>query len=404
MYYRQPRYFSDFKCIGSDCTVNCCFGWNIEWSKEEIDKVKNDPNCSAELKNIMETGFISEDGEKHFSVKLLEDGNCPCQTEDGLCMIQKELGAEYLSRTCTIYPRYDTFIAPHKVIYRGCCLSCKEIVKKLINDEKAAEFVNVPVKDDPSKMILLHSNTPEDISAHPELKYRSDILEFFYELIGDKKCSVETNITVGALIAYKLTDLIGNKEYDRIPEALNSFRKQVHYAAGLKNIDSMEPNYDLKLGVVDKINERGLSFNLINILKNKDGLYVVDLYRDGEAKLNEMMKDKPFWLRNIALNMIQELGIPFHSKDHSIFENYRFFAAAFTCMKINAIAAAVTPEETEFRTKKMTLHLNGIDKIYGLTGLISRRLFQNSKSFEGTNNVLNEFEINSPVHLAMLVK
>ena len=402
MYYRQPRYYSEFKCIGSGCNANCCYGWNIEWSKEEIDKVKNAPNCSDKLKEILENHFNTEDNER-ISVKLLDDGKCPCQTEDGLCIIQQELGAEYLSRTCTIYPRYFSHLSRNGAVYRGCNLTCKEIVRMLVNDEKAAELVNVPTKDDLRGERLTHGRTAGDVAAHPELKYQGDLFEFFYDLISDKKCSVETNITVGALTALKLADLIGNKEYDRIPEALGSFRKQVHNAAGLKAIDSMKIDYDVKLGIVDRINEKAVGFNMINVLKNPDGLYVVDRYLAGEARLNEMMKDKPFWLRNIALNMIMELSVPFNSKDHSVFENYRFFVAAFACIKINAIAAAFANQE-EYLFRGSSFRFKGIDQIYGLTGMISRSLFQGRNTFDNLNNALNEFKINSPVHLAMLVK
>lgn len=404
MYYKQPKYYGEFKCTGSDCNANCCYGWNIDWKKDEIDKVKNAPGCSSELKELAETGFVPSTGnaENSFKVKLNEKGMCPFQTEDMLCMIQKELGAEYLSKTCTTYPRFNACVVDNKIIYRACNLSCKEIVRLLVNDEKAMELVMVPNKVE-KEIDVKHFYSAEDHKAHPELKYQGKIIEFFYELIADKKCSVETNITVGALIAHKLAELIGNKEYDRIPEALQSFRKQVHYAAGIKAIDSLEPNYNVKLGVVDKINEKALGFNLINILKNKDDMYVIDLYLTGEAKLNEMMKDRPFWLRNIALNMLLDLGVPFKSKEHSVFENYRFFVAALACVKLNAIAAALAPEEIDVEVNNQTFNFSGIDKLYGMTGMISRRLFQNKNTFVTVNQILSEFNISSPVHLALLI-
>ena len=40
MYCRQPKYYGEFKCIGPECTANCCYGWRINWKKGEIDKVK----------------------------------------------------------------------------------------------------------------------------------------------------------------------------------------------------------------------------------------------------------------------------------------------------------------------------------------------------------------------------
>ena len=28
-YIRRPAYYKAFRCIGSDCTENCCIGWEI---------------------------------------------------------------------------------------------------------------------------------------------------------------------------------------------------------------------------------------------------------------------------------------------------------------------------------------------------------------------------------------
>lgn len=406
MYYRQPKYYGEFKCSGSECTANCCFGWRIDWKKEEIDKVKNAPNCSAVLKEIIENSFIpnKEINDNAYMVKFGENAKCPCQTEQGLCLIQKELGYEFLSNTCMIYPRYNAFNNSDDMIYRGCQLSCQEIVRKLLNDEKAAKLVNYPTNESIIGKSIKYYDTEADILAYPVLKYRSDFFEFFYELIEDKKYPVETAVILGALAAHKLTQLIDDEQYDVIPEALKAFRKQMHNAAALKSIDNIKPNYNVKFGVVDKIIENALDFRMTDVLKNADGELDIDRYLIGEAKLNEMMKDRPFWLRNIALNLILELCVPFQSKKHAVFENYKFFVAAMSCLKLNAIAAAFAPEKLDIYTKGRTFHFEGIEKIYGLTGVISRRILQNSIAFENVIKVLIEYNLDSPAYLALLVK
>ena len=406
MYYRQPKYYREFKCSGSECTANCCFGWRIDWKKDEVDKIINAPSCPTNLKETVENYFIlnAEKDENAYIVKMGEDGRCPCQTAESLCMIQKELGEEYLSHTCTIYPRYNAFITSGEMIYRGCYLSCQEVVKKLVNDEKAVELVNVPTKENIVGKSIMFYDTEETFLAYPELEYRCAAFEFFYKLIGDKKCPVETAVILGALAAQKLTQLIDNKQYDRIPEALKAFEKQIHNAAALKSIDNIKPNYNVKFGLADRIIENALDFRMTDVLKNENGELDVERYLIGEAKLNEMMKDKPFWLRNIALTLILELSVPFQSNKHTAFENYSFFVAAVSCIKLNAIAAAFAPEKLNIQTKGQTLHFEGVEKIYGLTGVISRRIYQNSMAFDNVIKVLREFDMDSPAYLALLLK
>lgn len=405
MYYKQPGYYGEFMCSGSECTANCCFGWRIDWKKTEIDKVKNAPNCSAVLKEIVENNFVPRyiKDENAYVVKLGEDGRCPCQTEEGLCLIQKELGAEYLSDTCTVYPRYNAF-SNSGVIYRGCYLSCQEIVRKLINDEKAADFVSVQTKEDLMGKSTLYPNAADLIEIYPEYEYRSEVFEFFSKLIGNKMYPVETTIILGALAAQKLTQLIDDKKYDLIPEALKAFGKQIHNAAALRSIDNIKPNYNVKFGIADKIIESALDFRMTDVLKNEKGEPDIDRYLIGEAKLNDMMKDKPFWLRNIAMALVLELCVPFKSKEHTAFENYSFFVAAVSCIKLNAIAAAFAPDKLNIQTKGQTLHFEGNEKIYGLTGVISRRILQNTLAFDSVIRVLNEFDMDSPAYLALLVK
>ena len=404
MYYRQPRYYGEFKCIGPECKANCCYGWHIDWKKDEVEKVKNAPNSSEELRKEIENTFTPQ-GEDKYIVKFDEKGKCPCVTEEGLCRIQKELGAEYLSHVCTIYPRYNVLYSSEYVtVYRGCNLSCNEIVRFLVNDEKAAELVNVHSSESHAGHSVIFPDTEAELSAHPELEYRRDLLEFFYELIGDKSLNVETSIILGALAAQKLTKLIGDKQYTLIPDALEAFRKQVHNAAALKSINDIKPNYNVKFGVADKLIENALDFRMTDVLKNENGELDIERYFIGEANLNEMMIDKPFWLRNIALNMILELGIPLKLKENTVFENYSYFVAAVSCIKLNAVAAAFAPEKVDIHTQRQTLHFKGLEKIYGLTGIISRRILQNPQAFEDVFRVLDEYGMNSPAYLALLVK
>lgn len=407
MYFKQPRYYSEFKCIGTECNSNCCYGWRIDWSKDEIDKVINAPNCSPELKEIMKTCFVPKnaDNADMYVVKLDDHSDCPCQTDEGLCMIQRELGEEYLSYTCTSYPRFCAFFDKNEgVAFRGCHLSCGEIVRKLINDEKSTELMSAPKKEI-GKGRFSNVINEEIISEKPEMKYLTQIVEFFYELIGDKKCSLETGLILGALAAQKLTELVDGKEYDRIPEALKTFRKQVHNAAALKSIDSIRPNFNVSLGVTDKLVNRIADVKLTEMLKNEEGELDVERYLMGKVMLNEKMKDKSFWLRNIAMTLILELCVPFKSKKHTIFENYRFFVAAVACIKLNAIAATISPRDVNLKYMRHDFYCAGLeDKICVFTGIMSRRILQNKSTFDAVIDVLKEFGMNSPAYLALLVK
>lgn len=410
-YYRQPNYFSSFKCVGSTCPNSCCYNWNIEWKTEEIDKVKNDPKCSNELRELIEKSFIYEEERKTNVVILKDNKGCPFLTEDSLCRIQLELGAEALSYTCAIYPRH--FIFTNYSVYRYCNMSCPETMKKLLNDEKSMELVNVPIKEK-AHLISSYSNTPENLKAHPELKYRGELLELFYEIIGDKRNDVEINIILGALAAQSLEKLVKTEDYDSIPQAIKDIRAQIHNGAQLKKIENIKPNYHVKLGYLSQI-VRGVNpVNVMSALTDRTGTLNIDLYLMGEKRLAETFKDNPFYLRNIALNLLLELGLPFKLEDKTIFENYCVFAVAFAALKLNVIATAELGGRAEASPgaavvssdidAKIVKKVDSEKHVIKSAALISRSLCHNPGIVKNLLELLHKNKLSTPGYIALLVK
>lgn len=400
MFYREPKFYSDFRCTGPECTNNCCYDWNIEWFTEEIDKVKNAENISPELKTLVESSFEKmESAPKKYLIKFNDKNICPFQLENGLCRIQRELGAEYLSRTCTIYPRKSTKTRDY--IYRTINMSCPEATKMLANNENAMELVNII--DNTNHFINVNANHEEQ-EKMPELKYSSDMLEFFYNLISDKSLSVETAIVLGALAAQVLTKLVEAGKADDIPDTLIQIKRQLHNEAQVQKINAIQPNYMVKFGIIDDICINVCSFTMSKVLRDETGTPNLDYYNLGESNLNKMFADRQYWFRNIALNTLIELSLPFHMKNRSIFENYIYFTTILGCYKLNAVAAAAVQNEINIQTHDQTFHFVNDRKVFGVISLISRGLLQNSVQSNAVLKKLMEYERLSSALAALLVK
>ncbi len=401
-YYRQPNYFGEFHCIGTSCPDNCCYGWRIDWKKEEIDKLKAAENCSPKLRELIENSFVPNVFLKEeYQISFNEQKVCPFLTEEGLCRIQRELGADFLSYTCTIYPRI--YFVADPAVYRLCHSSCREIMRRLINDEKSMELINVGVRQ--RETAIAHQFAPEKIAAQPELKYRGELFEFFYEIIADKRHDVETNIILGALAAQALTKLIDKGGADKIPETLKQLKAQMHNAAQLKSIENIKPNYHLRFGFIGKVLSGLIGHSMISALNDQTGTPNIDLYDAAVERLNEIFKDRPFYLRNIALNILLEFSLPLHIIDATIFENYSLFAVIIACIKLNMIALAVTGRgEINLNLYGNMIHYDGEDKFVGLTSMICRSLCQSPDKQNALLKLLEEFKFTSPAYIALLVK
>lgn len=414
MYYRQPRYFGDFKCIGGTCTSSCCLGWRIDWTREEIDKVLNAPGCSDELKALVDRSFVKLEDSDKYIVTLGLGGRCPFLTEDNFCKIQRELGAEYLSNTCSIYPRHH--IIAGGAAYRYCNMSCPEIMRKLLNDEKCMDLINVPIKQ-VVQITGVVTNTEKSLAEHPELKYRSELLEFFYEIIADKKHDIETSIILGALAAQTLSKVVESKDYDGIPEAIKQIKPQLHNGAQLKTIENIKPNYYVKLGAAGEIIKKLFAVNIMSAVTDREGKPNIDLYLLGEKRLAETFADRQFYLRNIALNLLLEFTLPFKFEDKTIFENYSIFAAAFALFKLNVIATAELTDRAERDAKNPNVTVVGgtLNFTIGVkydtekyvnqsAAMISRNLCHNAENGRRLLEDMQQRKLVTPAYLALLIK
>lgn len=93
-------WYVKFQCIGGKCPLTCCSSeWDIFLKEEEIERYKD-----------MDHPFRNEimkyvDEEKKCMITDAKKVKCGLLTEDGWCRMVLECGEEYLSHTCTIFPR-----------------------------------------------------------------------------------------------------------------------------------------------------------------------------------------------------------------------------------------------------------------------------------------------------------
>lgn len=396
MYYRQPRYYGNFRCVGDECPDNCCFGWRIDWQNDEVEKLKSAENISPELKEIVERAFVDNPHlEGQCMIKLDEHASCPFQNEDKLCRIQMELGEEYLSRVCTSYPRRE--IQTREAIFRHCFTSCPVIIEALLNNENSSDLVNVNAGGDRGDKVDVQFDKTERL-------YKGEMLDFYYELVSDKRISVETALILGALAAQKLTEIVARRELDRIPEAIKVFRKQFHNAEQLKAIESIKPNYHLKFAFLAELIENVIKNGATMLLRDETGTLNIDLYSLGEQRLAKALNGREHFLRNLALNLLLELSVPFKYMDKTIFENYSLFVAAFGCLKLNLIAVCSTEKTINFNTYEQTFRYVGDNKLIGMSAIFCRGICQSDSSAEMILKRLSENKFTSPAYLALLVK
>lgn len=394
--------------------MNCCFGWGaIDWTKEEVKKLRN-AECSENLKNLIEISFKDkEDGKKfqvqlnlqekiskmveitsfsddaeRYVIKLNENNKCPLLTDDDLCSVQRELGEEYLSNTCRVYPRI--FLGFGEMVMGFCHTSCYHVVDILCNDSESMILEALSGKKE--KMTLKYQTyTQENFAKNPELRYRRQFIELFYDIISDGSRSLETALILGALAASSLTKLIAKGDYARIPEHISEFKKQINNPEMIAKVDNIKSNDELRWSFGSRLNKSIIELNISNLIKEYNGNISMEKFLEGEKKFREAFSDRPFAMRNIALNLLLDLNVPFRDIKATLFENYCYFVSAVALIKFIGSVSYISSDEPE--------------KFFKTAAAYANRYFSHSVAMiKSIMDILKEFHCTSPAYLAAIIK
>lgn len=391
-YIREPVYYKNFHCIGNKCSVNCCFGWGIiGWGKKEYEKLKN-ANMSETLKEKFETSFKPNTNETYqnifdYMIEYDKSGKCPMLTENSLCMIQKELGEEYLSHTCRVYPRKgqlcgDSFI-------RTCQSSCMHVLKLICSDKNSMLLENTRHMGSPTDRYTEYTVT-EKIN-HPALKYDRDLFEFFYEILSDDSRSIETSFVMVGMAAAKIDEFVKKGQADKIPVILKALKSQLGNSAQIEKLENAKSNLSLK---------GNFAAGLLKILKGSDiyknvfenGIPSEEKWNEGMEKWNDIFEDRPYVWRNIALNLFISQRMPFRDKEYSLFENICYLAAE---MSVAKFLAAAVPVQFGNNTEQA---------FYVSTAYIDRSFTHDSVNVKKIIDYMKAFGITSPAYLMGILR
>ena len=391
-YYKQPRYYDKFKCIGGECPETCCERWVIEWTKEEIEKL-NSADAPETLKKKMEGLFFKNDSGKYI-MNLPNGGLCPMNDKcTGLCMIQKELGEAYLSQVCAIYPR--NFLVHKNIIIRHCSQSCSAMIDLLAADENATVLELVRVRDlDKLKKYRMITDSKDTIKKFPFLEYRLNILDFYCEILHKKSHSIETSLIIGAIASKHLSQAIENHKYSEIPKLIEDLRSQVNSKSVARSVNDIVPNYQLKFKVINNLivsifSYHSSRFDMSALHDGKE--LIVENYIKGIDNFNKAVNDKRYLIKNIIINLFYDMRMPFYIIENTLFENYSYFVLCSAVIKIVAASIGLKND-------------NIYEGFRSAIAELSRGLSHSMPRAQSSINELKSLGFTSPAHLALIIK
>lgn len=127
-YIRRPAYYKAFRCIGSDCTENCCIGWEIDVDEDSLAYYETVPGDFGERLRASIAPADEQTGEAtHF--RLDAEERCPLLNDCNLCEVLLHLGEDKMAQICTDHPRYYEWFSDGREDGLGlCCEAAAELI------------------------------------------------------------------------------------------------------------------------------------------------------------------------------------------------------------------------------------------------------------------------------------
>ncbi|MCD8357168.1 MAG: flagellin lysine-N-methylase [Clostridia bacterium] len=136
-YIRHPSYYKKFKCIGSDCTDNCCIGWEIDIDENTLAYYQQiSGTFGRKLQEKIALPASDSEGNAHFIMDSTE--RCPFLNDCNLCDIFIHLGEAHLSQICTDHPRFYEWFSDGREEGLGLC--CEAAAKLILQNTGYPEW------------------------------------------------------------------------------------------------------------------------------------------------------------------------------------------------------------------------------------------------------------------------
>lgn len=151
--YFQPEYVREFKCDGSKCDARCCKNWNIEVDAQthaQYSRIKPEVDAQKILSHIK----FNADNKQYF-VEMNEKKFCPFLNEKNLCRLQLKYGENFLSKTCTTFPRFTRDFGTF--FERALALTCPVAAEMILFRDEPLLFELIETLEDGNAKVVITS-------------------------------------------------------------------------------------------------------------------------------------------------------------------------------------------------------------------------------------------------------
>jgi len=210
----QPHYAEDFHCIASECEESCCHGWGVYIDKATYKKYRATPALRRAAAEHIKLNPDARDNFRYARMKFTADNRCPFLAEDKLCNIQKQHGAEFLSKTCARYPR--ALVRFDGAMQKALYLSCPEAARLVLLSPQL-----LPLQDAPRYQQFRLEQAQNSVSDSSALVQQ--MRSFALDLLQDRTYPLWQRLFLLGFVCRRVHELTAAQQSTQIPQLLAQY-------------------------------------------------------------------------------------------------------------------------------------------------------------------------------------
>ncbi len=346
----QPQYVGRFQCTGSACEDSCCVGWHVAIDKETYRIYRDCPDMELRLKmgkKVTRNRSTASDTD-YAKIKLNDDGGCPFLDQDRMCSVQRKLGEQFLSVTCTTYPRISTIV--NGSLEKTLTFSCPEATRLALLNPARMEFDEIEEDNYVRNFINRDPLDTEDKKvAHKPQKYFWELRIFIITLLQDRSYPIWQRLVILGFFCALLSELENGGRVHEIPQAISTYQKRVAEGMYREELQTVPNNLLIQMELLTEL----ISQRMFAGVNHKGFMDCFAEFSSGINHTEEAMVEKliegydsaytkyyqPFMeqhehvLENYIVNSIFKNLFPF-SGEKNIFDNYAMLIIHYAMIKM----------------------------------------------------------------------
>ena len=232
----EPEYVARFECDGRKCNAKCCRGWQVDIDRKTHEKYKQLTEQNMRRK-ILDSLYWNE--STHTYRMKLDRVSCPLLRDDLLCDIQKHYGSEYLSNTCSEFPR-RTFVVD-EFAERSLSMTCPVAADLALLDRQPLKFRYVELKTTRAACFFYRSAV-----EMPARKFLPTLQKISIDVLQDRRLSMNNRLTALGFMMSELDSMLLNGKEAQLELVPTVYRSDEYFqllATRSKSLEFSTPEY-----------------------------------------------------------------------------------------------------------------------------------------------------------------